>query len=118
MSHFAKIDKDGTVEEVIVAEQDFIDTLDGTYVQTSYNTINGKHTAGKTPLRWKFANAGDVYNSEMDEFHPIQPFSSWVFDKTKREWNPPISIPDDGKKYMWDEATYLDDNKKGWIELK
>jgi len=118
MSHFAKVNKDGIVEEVIVAEQDFIDTLDGTYVQTSYNTINGKHTNGGTPLRWKFANRGDVYNSEMDEFHMSPPFSSWKLDKTKREWNPPISMPDDGKKYIWDEATYLDDNKKGWIELK
>ena len=86
MSHFAKIDKNGTVERVIVAEQDFIDTLDGTWIQTSYNTVNGKHTNGETPLRWKFANVGDIYNSEMDEFHIAPPFPSWKFDKTKRDW--------------------------------
>ena len=54
----------------------------------------------------------------MDEFHIAPPFPSWTFDKTKRDWNPPITEPDDGKNYVWDEATYLDDNKKGWIELK
>ena len=37
MSHFAKI-KNGIVTEVIVAEQDHINTLDGQWVQTSYNT--------------------------------------------------------------------------------
>ena len=118
MSHFAKIDKDGVVENVIVAEQDFVDTLDGTWIQTSYNTVLGKHTNGKTPLRWKYANIGDVYNSEMDEFHIASPFPSWKFDKTKRDWNPPIAKPDDGKDYMWEEDVYLEDNTKGWIEIK
>lgn len=117
MAHFAKIDKNGVVENVIVAEQDFVDTLEGTYVQTSYNTMNGKHTDGKTPLRWKYANAGDIYNSDMDEFHPIQPFSSWVFDKTKREWNPPVTYPTDGKDYSWEEDEYLKDKTKGWVEI-
>ena len=50
MSHFAKV-VDGVVEIVIVAEQDFIDTQEGTWVQTSYNTYGGVHSAGKTPLR-------------------------------------------------------------------
>ena len=118
MSHFAKIDKDGVVENVIVAEQDFVDTLDGTWIQTSYNTVLGKHTNGGTPLRWKYANVGDVYNSEMDEFHIASPFPSWKFDKTKRDWNPPIAEPDDGKNYMWEEEAYLKDNTKGWIEIK
>ena len=40
------------------------------------------------------------------------------FDKTKRDWNPPITQPDDGKKYVWDEATHIKDNTKGWLELK
>ena len=118
MAHFAKIDKNGIVENVIVAEQDFVDTLEGTWIQTSYNTVDGKHTNGGTPLRWKYANAGDIYNSEMDEFHISSPFDSWVFDKTKREWNPPVTYPTDGKDYAWDEATYLEDNTKGWLELK
>ena len=43
MSHFAKINSSGIVENVIVAEQSYVDTLSGTYVQTSYNTKRGKH---------------------------------------------------------------------------
>jgi hypothetical protein len=37
MAHYALIE-DGVVTNVIVAEQDFIDTQSGTWVQTSYNT--------------------------------------------------------------------------------
>lgn len=116
MAHFAKLDENNIVIERIVADKEFVDTLEGTYIQTSYNTQKGKHTLGGTPLRWNYAGMGDYYNAEMDEFHPKKPFDSWVFDKVEREWNPPITRPTDGKNYIWDEATYLEDNTKGWIE--
>lgn len=117
MAHFVKLDETNHVIEKIVAEQEFIDTLDGTWIQTSYNTQEGKHLLGGTPLRWNYAGMGDYYNADMDEFHSAKPFDSWKFDKTKREWNPPITMPDDGKSYMWEEAEYLKDNTKGWIEV-
>ena len=46
MAHFAKV-VDGIVTQVIVAEQEFIDTLSDSdsWVQTSYNTRGGKHYA-------------------------------------------------------------------------
>ena len=49
MSHFAKIEGD-IVTNVIVAEQEHIDTLDGTWLKTSYNTSAGKHP-NNTPLK-------------------------------------------------------------------
>ena len=116
MAHFVKLDETNHVIEKIVAEQEVIDTLDGTWIQTSYNTQQGKHLLGGTPLRWNFAGIGDYYNGEMDEFHSAKPFDSWLFDKVKREWYPPLTYPTDGKDYIWDEATYLKDNTKGWIE--
>ena len=44
MAHFAKV-IDNVVQQVIVAEQDFIDKLPDKdkWIQTSYNTHNGKH---------------------------------------------------------------------------
>ena len=117
MAHFVKLDETNHVIEKIVAEQEFIDTLDGTWIQTSYNTQEGIHLLGGTPLRWNYAGMVDYYNADMDEFHSAKPFDSWKFDKTKREWNPPITMPDDGKSYMWEEAEYLKDNTKGWIEV-
>jgi hypothetical protein len=53
MSHFAKIDND-IVVQVIVAEQDFIDSLEGEWIQTSYNTFEGKHPENR-PLRKNYA---------------------------------------------------------------
>ncbi len=46
MSHFAKIDDDNIVTQVIVAEQDFIDSIQGDWIQTSYNTRGGVHHCG------------------------------------------------------------------------
>ena len=57
MAHYAKIESN-IVTQVIVAEQDFIDTQEGTWVQTSYNTQGGQHTLGNTPLRKNYASIG------------------------------------------------------------
>ena len=60
------------VEEVIVAEQDFINTLDGTWVQTSYNTYGNQHPENR-PLRGNFAGKGYTYNTNKDVFYAPQP---------------------------------------------
>jgi hypothetical protein len=76
MSHFAKVEN-GIVTQVIVAEQDVINSgLFGaphTWVQTSYNTHNGVHALGGTPLRKNFAGIGYTYDSVADEFNPPEP---------------------------------------------
>ena len=58
MAHFAKV-LDGKVIQVIVAEQEFIDTFvdetPGKWIQTSYNTKGGQHLLGGTPLRKNYA---------------------------------------------------------------
>jgi hypothetical protein len=73
MSHFAKVENN-IVTQVIVAEQDVINSgLFGaphTWIQTSYNTHNGVHALGGTPLRKNFAGIGYYYDSVADEFLP------------------------------------------------
>ena len=68
MAHFAKV-LDNRVTQVIVAEQDFVDTQVGTWVQTSYNTHGGQHLLGGTPLRKNYAGIGYIYDSTMDAFY-------------------------------------------------
>jgi hypothetical protein len=104
MAHFAKI-SNGIVEDVIVAEQDFIDTLTGTWVQTSYNTYGGVHSEGGTPLRKNFAGKGYTYDSTRDAFIRPQRFASWTLNETTCLWEPPTAMPDDGNDYVWDEST-------------
>jgi len=123
LSHFAKVE-DGIVTTVIVAEQEFIDKWhsDGTWVQTSYNTREGVHYGqdgnddGGVALRFRFAAMGMVYDSTNDVFYAVQPYASWTLDETKWQWICPLTYPDDGIDYTWDEDAYQADNTKGWVE--
>jgi hypothetical protein len=106
MAHFAKV-QNGLVTNVIVAEQDFINTLPdaSSWVQTSYNTYGGVHLQGGSPLRKNFAGVGFTYDAERDAFIPPQPYPSWVLDESSCLWNAPTPRPDDGKLYTWDEQS-------------
>jgi len=112
MSHFAKVEN-GIVTQVIVAEQDVIDSgLFGTgWVQTSYNTHGGVHANGGTPLRKNYAGLGYTYDSGRDAFIPPQPFPSWGLNETTCLWDAPTPMPTDDKRYTWDEAT------TSWVEV-
>jgi len=112
MSHFAKVEN-RTVTQVIVAEQDVIDTgLFGTgWIQTSYNTYGGKHQTGGTPMRKNYAGIGFTYDSERDAFYAPQPFASWTLDDETCLWAAPIVMPIvDGKTYVWNE------DSTNWVE--
>ena len=113
MSHFAKV-VDGIVEQVIVAEQDAIDTSEfgdpSLWIQTSYNTIGNKHTLGGTPLRGNYAGVGYTYDSINDVFVAPLPFPSWVLNSSYL-WEAPVAVPQDGKQYGWDESIV------GWVEV-
>ena len=102
MAHYAKIEG-GAVTDVIVAEQAFIDGLDGQWVQTSYNTLHDRHLLGGVPLRKNYAIIGGIYDSTRDAFYPQPPYPSWVLDEQTCKWLPPVPHPSDGSEYMWDE---------------
>jgi len=111
MAHFAKIENN-FVTQVIVAEQDWVDGLDGTWVQTSYNTHAGVHSNGETPLRKNYAGIGYIYDSEKDAFYQTQPYPSWTLNESSCIWEPPSAMPDDDKLYAWDEDT------TSWVVLE
>lgn len=105
MAHFAKV-IGGIVTEVLVIEQDVIDTGmfgdPSLWVQTSYNTLGGQHPEGR-PLRKNYAGVGYTYDAELDAFIPPQPFQSWNLNETTCLWEPPVEYPNDGKSYSWNE---------------
>ena len=104
MSHYAKIEN-GIVTEIIVAEQDVIDSgLFGdavNWVQTSYNGN----------IRKNYAEIGGIYDRLRDAFIPNKPYASWILDEETCRWTAPISKPNDGKKYAWDEIGHK------WFEV-
>jgi hypothetical protein len=112
MAHFAKVEN-GIVTEVLVIEQDVVNT--GAFgdpklwVQTSYNTHGGQHPEGR-PLRKNYAGIGYTYDSGRDAFIPPKPYPSWVLNEATCLWDAPTPYPADGKNYQWDEGTL------SWIE--
>jgi hypothetical protein len=97
MAHYAKIDEAGVVTQVIVAEQDFINTLPdaGMWVQTSYNTRGGVHYDPATSepsadqskaLRFNYAGIGYTYDSARNAFIPPKPHADAVLDEQTCLW--------------------------------
>lgn len=114
MAHFAKV-INGRVEEVIVADQEFVDQIKQPgeqWIQTSYNTFGGVHLDPETrqpsndqskALRYNFASVGGFYDSTADAFFNPKPFKTWVLDKTTYMWKPPVPFPQDGNSYSWND---------------
>ena len=100
MSHFAEIDKDGIVQRVIVAEQNFINTGEvgdsSKWIQTSYNNN----------FRKQYCGPGFTYDKINDVFVQPAPYPSWTLD-SNHDWQPPIPFPDkeEGKGHVWNEET-------------
>ncbi len=119
MAHFAEIDQNNVVLRVMVAEPEFINEGHmgdpSNWIQTSYNTCDGKHYGANgeeddgTPLRYRFAGIGMIYDSVADVFYFAQPYPSWTFNNTTYDWHPPIPYPDpdDDGTYYWDEANQV-----------
>ena len=103
MSHFAKLNNN-VVTEVIVSEQDFINSGavgdSFLWVQTSYNGN----------FRKNYAAVGYTYDKTKDAFIAPKPYPSWVLVEDTCQWEAPTAMPDDGKVYEWDEDT------TAWVE--
>ena len=124
MAHYAKVES-GFVTQVIVAEQEYIDTFPdkNKWVQTSYNTRGGKHydpvtdqEDSGTPLRKNYAGVGMVYDGSRDAFYVPQPYPSWTLNNTTCIWEAPVAYPSDGKNYDWNEIAQnwvIADNQPG-----
>jgi len=112
MAHFAQIDKNNIVVQVIVGvdepfdgEAIYAETTGQVWKKTSYNTIGGQHLLGGTPFRKNYAGIGYFYDSIRDAFYAPKPFASWTLDEETCLWNPPTPYPSDNNRYTWDEST-------------
>ena len=112
MAHFAQLDENNIVVQVIVGvdephdgEAIYFQTTGKVWKKTSYNTVGGVHLLGGTPFRKNYAGIGFTYDAQRDAFIPPQTFPSWVLDEQACQWNPPIQYPSDDKRYQWDEQT-------------
>ena len=127
MAHFAKLGIGNRIEKIEVvhndtatSEQAGVDFLNNIYKtndvwkQTSFNMDGGVHKLGGTPFRKNFAAIGYKYDEARDAFIEPKPYISWTLNNTSCRWEAPITKPDDGKFYRWNETLYQSDNTKGW----
>jgi hypothetical protein len=121
MAHYAFLDQNNLVTEVIVGKDEGDDGIDWeqhygefrgqTCKRTSYNTSGGIHTSGGTPYRKNYAGIGYSYDSSRDAFIAPQPYAYWVLNESTCLWDAPSPKPNDGKQYFWDESTI------SWVEV-
>ena len=114
MAHYAFLDENNIVTEVIVGKNEGEDGVDWeqwygefrgqTCRRTSYNTVGNVHTNGGTPFRKNYAGIGYTYRSDIDAFVPPKPFPSWTLN-SDAQWEAPTPMPNDGQMYTWDEAS-------------
>jgi hypothetical protein len=117
MAHFAQLDQNNVVTEVIVVNNATIDNLpfpesepvgvafcqslygvETVWAQTSYNAT----------FRYNYAGNGYIFYPDATPdgaFSPPQPYPSWILNTSTYQWEAPVPYPDDGKLYYWDEAT-------------
>lgn len=113
MAHYAFLDENNVVTQVIVGKDEGEDGIDwqSQYSairgqpckRTSYNTRGGVHILGGTPFRKNYAGIGFIYDAERDAFIPPKPFNSWVLNEDTCLWEPPIPYPTDDNAYEWNE---------------
>jgi hypothetical protein len=118
MAHFAQLDENNVVIQVIVVGNS--DTADANGVEKEYigaafceKLFGGtwKQTSYNNNIRKNYAGIGYTYNADIDAFVPPKPFASWLLNEETAQWEAPTPMPEDAgtgeppKRYQWDEAT-------------
>ena len=110
MAHFAKIGMSSKVIQVLTLNNGDMLNADGVedekvgqqylerhnnwpaqmWIQTSYNTSQGTHKLGGTPLRGNYAGIGYTWDEDNNLFYGKKPYASWVLNTTTATWHSPI----------------------------
>lgn len=117
MAHFAQLDENNIVTQVIVVSNDdapdeatgiaFCTAIfgsDTTWKQTSYNTQSNTHRLSGTPFRKNYAGIGYTYDASRDAFIPPKLDTPFVFDESTYNYVPPTSPPQKGM--VWSTTTH------------
>lgn len=117
MAHFAQLDENNVVTQVIVVHNN--ELLDNgveseargvAFCQLLFPETTWKQTSYNAKIRKNYAGGGFTYDAQRDAFIPPQPFASWVLNEETCQWQAPVDMPQDGKIYKWNETT------TSWIE--
>lgn len=115
MAHYAFLNADNTVSEVIVGrnEDEIVDDISDW--ESHYGEIRNqvcKRTSYNGNYRKNYAGIGHTYDPERDAFIAPQPYNKWILNDSTCQWEAPVPYPSDGLAYVWN------DNKGVWEVLE
>lgn len=114
MAHYAFLDNNNTVTEVIAGRDEY-ETVDGiSDWEAYYGEFRNQRcvrTSYNGNIRKNYAGIGFTYDEGRDAFIPPQPYPSWVLNEDTCLWDAPVAYPDDGQRYEWDEDT------TSWVQI-
>lgn len=115
MAHYAFLDKDNIVTEVIpgIDETELIDGLTPEVWYGNFRKQKCVRTSYNGNIRKHFASVGYTYDENWDVFYPPRPFPSWKLNYETFQWDPPIAFPEpiDGFIWRWSEIN------QEWIKV-
>ena len=125
MAHFASLNESNIVIRVevinnaVILDDDDVEQeqLGIDFLISLYGAGNYKQTSYNRNIRKNYAGVGYTYDAVKDKFIKSKPFASWSLDEND-DWTAPVTYPDDGKYYYWNEDNYQADNNTGWIEIE
>lgn len=106
MAHYAFLDSNNVVTEVIVGKNEGEDGIDWEHWYGEFRGQVCKRTSYHGNIRKNFAGIGHKYYADIDAFAAPQPYASWLLDANAL-WQPPVPIPSDNSlenRYTWDES--------------
>lgn len=120
MAHFAKLDENNIVQEVIVVNNDVI-TVNGVESEQAgidflieiFGHRNWKQTSYNGSFRKHYAGPGFYYDLSSDSFIPPKPYSTWKLNYETYEWEPPIPAPQNEEGYKWKWSEF----NQEWIKV-
>lgn len=124
MAHFAKLDSDNNVIDIVVVNNDVLgspETEEATGI-TFLTNLTGhsswKQCSYNRKIRKNYPGIGQYYfDVSNDMFVAHKPCASYTLNTSTGQWDAPLTYPSDGKRYSWDEDVYQADNTKGWVEI-
>ena len=113
MAHFAKLDKNNIVLQVLVINNEDItvneveDEATGiTFCQSLFGTdTQWAQTSYNNNMRVRYAGIGYWFDRQNDVFIAPKPYESWTLDPISYDWVAPVPYPNDGALYVWDETS-------------
>ena len=118
MAHFAKLDENNVVVDVLVVSN--TDLLVNGVEQESkgvefLTALTGhskwKQTSYGAKFRKNYAGIGFIYDEQRDAFIAPKTLASWVLNEETCQWDYCKPCPKDGRQYDWNEF------KLDWIEV-